>query len=148
RRELRGSGVALLYPPAGLTRLTFTTDPTRVVSGVALAALGYHPPAPIEPGRFDWTLTGGAYVRPSDAWETRLDVTLDRTLFSPRLIEELEPGRFLLGRLDYTFLRATLKQQWVVTRDFTLQAYLQWFSAYGDYGPFCEAPGGPSDPVT
>jgi hypothetical protein len=147
-RELRGSGVALLYPSAQLTRITFNSDPTRVVSGRAVGALGHHNSAPREPARFDWTMGAGAAVRPSDAWETRLDVTLDRTLFSPRYIDELEPDRFLLGRLDSMFLSATLKQQWVVTRDFTLQAYLQWFSAYGAYGPFFEGVGDRRDPVT
>ncbi len=147
-RELRESGVALEFPPGEWTRLTFESDPSQVASARAIAGLVHHAAAGPHPTRFSWTLGGGATIRPSDAWETRFDVTVDRTFFDPRFVEELGPGRFMVARLDYALLSATLRQQWVVTRDFTLQAYLQWFSAYGDYGPFLEGTGTPDDPVT
>ena len=147
-RELRGSGVALRLPTTEYTRLALATDPGRVVSVSAEAALGHYESDGRTPSRFDWTLGGGFTVRPSAAFETRIDMTGDRTLFNPRYIATLEEGHFLLGELDYLVLTATLRQQWAVTRDFTLQAYLQLFNAFGDYGPFFEGYGTPEDPIT
>jgi hypothetical protein len=71
--------------------------PGRVVSVNALTALGHHMAAGPSPGRFDWTLGGGFVLRPSAAFETRLDVTGDRTLFSPRYIATLDEGRSCSG---------------------------------------------------
>jgi Domain of unknown function (DUF5916) len=146
-RELRESGVAIERLPVHFTRLTFESDPSQVASARAVAGLGRHGAAGPIPPRYDWILTGGATIRPSAAWETRLDVTVDRTFFDPRFVQESAPGQFLLARLDYSLLSATLRQQWVVTRDFTLQAYVQWFSAYGDYGPFFDGAGTADDPL-
>ncbi|HEX6660224.1 MAG TPA: DUF5916 domain-containing protein, partial [Ilumatobacter sp.] len=146
-RELGGSGVAVLNPPTQYTRLTFESDPSEVISTTSFAALGHWNGDGPSPGRFDWTLSGGVVVRPSDAWETRLDVVADRTLFNPRFVDRLADDRFLLGRLDFLTFTATLRQQWAVTNQLTLQGYLQYVSAFGVYGPFYEASGTPSDPI-
>jgi hypothetical protein len=146
-RELRGSGASYLTGPTQYGRLTVSTDTSRVISASTVTALGHWNENGPSEGRFDWTLGGGVVVRPSPAFETRLDVTGDRTLFQPRFVEALGDDGFLLGRLDYLLLSATLRQQWAVTRDLTFQGYLQLFTAFGDYGPFYEGRATPDRPL-
>jgi hypothetical protein len=147
-RELRQTGVALQMPAAQSTSVTAATDPNLALSVSASATLRRQSGDGVSPSRYDWALGGGFAVRPSPAFETRLDVAGARTLYNPRYVATLEEGHFLLGRLDAVQLSATLRQQWVVTRALTFQAYLQLLNAYGDYGPFFEARGSPADPVT
>jgi hypothetical protein len=147
-RELRSSGVAYLHGPTQYGRLAISSDTSRVISANTVTALGHWSDAGPSEGRFDWTLGGGVVVRPSAAFETRLDVTADRTLFLPRFVERLADDRFLLGRLDYLLLSATLRQQWAATRDLTFQGYLQLFTAFGELGPYYEGTATPDRPLT
>ncbi len=137
-RELGGTGIPLEQEHTTFLVAFVETNENRALALDAYAAAGHHDRGPA-PAAWGWTAHMALTLQPHPALETRLEATVDRTEYAPRLVEELGDSRFLLGNLQSHFLSLTLRQQWVLRPHLTLQGYAQLFSAYGVYGPFYEA---------
>ncbi|MDY7226395.1 DUF5916 domain-containing protein [Hyalangium rubrum] len=137
-RELDGTGIPLEREHSSFFVFFWETNGKRMLSLSGFAALGHHDRGPA-PGAWGWGAEAALSLRPHPALETRLEVISDRTPFAPRFVENLGDQRFLLANLESNFLSLTLRQQWVLRPNLTLQGYAQLFSAYGVYGPFFEA---------
>jgi hypothetical protein len=137
-RELNSTGVPLENRQSAFAALIVETNENRMASVGGFVAVSRNiPSGPVTPA---WGGVVNVYgtVRPHPALETRLEVFLDRTPFTPRFIEDLGEHRFLLSPLLTDSMSLTLRQQWVVTPRLTLQAYAQLFTAYGAYGTYYE----------
>src|SRR5262249_16870478 len=67
---------------------------------------------------------------------TQLETNVDYTPHGARYVDALGNNQFVFGILDSRVLSFTLRQQLVLSRTLTVQAYAQLFSAFGRYGPF------------
>ncbi|MFL5350192.1 MAG: DUF5916 domain-containing protein [Hyalangium sp.] len=137
-RELDGAGVPFQRTHAWNLTAYGGTDPKRAVavsgslslrrhSALSGARLGYG-------GALDFTL------RPQARLETLLALSLDFTPHGPRWVEDSGTRSPIFGDLDAYVLSLTLRQLLVLTPKLTLQAYAQFFSAFGRYGPFWAPP--------
>ncbi len=122
----------------------FSTDASRPLSLEGWAAAGSTFAAgPLAP--LSWRGTGGKVVlRPHPRVETRLDGRFEWNRYRARWVETRidaagEPASLVFADLTAPVLSLTLRQQVVITRRLTLQAYAQLFTSYGRYGPFYEA---------
>lgn len=137
-RELDRTGIPLQQERSQFFVVFVDSNGNRPLVFNGFGAVGYHDRGP-SPGGWGWGGNASLSLRPHPALETRLEVSLDRTEFSPRYVDTLEDNRFLLGNLQSNFISVTLRQQWVLRPNLTLQGYAQLFSDYGLYGPFFEA---------
>jgi len=143
-REIDEAGVPLRRPASVLGECWISTDPSRPLSfeggagvGRTLAAGGL---APIGYAG----ASGRVVVRPHARVETRLDVRFDWSGWRARWVDvAADPvdgtPLYLFADLRAPVLSLTLRQQVVLSRRLTLQAYAQLFTAYGRYGAFYEA---------
>ncbi|KFE68379.1 DUF5916 domain-containing protein [Hyalangium minutum] len=137
-RELDRTGIPLEQERNSFFLLFVETNGNRPVVLNAYAVVGHHERGPA-PGAWGWGGEASLSLRPHPALETRLELNVDRTEFAPRHVDTLEDRRFLLANLQSNFISVTLRQQWVLRPNLTLQGYAQLFSDYGLYGPFFEA---------
>ncbi|MFL5347771.1 MAG: DUF5916 domain-containing protein [Hyalangium sp.] len=137
-RELDDTGVPLQQELSSFFVFFFESNGNRPLSLSGFVALGHHDRGPA-PSRSAWTGNLALSLRPHPALETRLEALTDRTEYAPRFVDRLGDSRFLLGNLQSNFVSLTLRQQWVIRPNLTLQGYAQLFSDYGVYGPFYEA---------
>ncbi len=137
-RELDGTGIPLQQERSSFFALIGESNGKRALQAFGFVAVGHHDRGPA-PSGWGWGGNLTFSLRPHPALETRLEMTMDRTEFAPRFVDNLGDNRFLLGNLQSNFLSVTLRQQWVLRPHLTLQGYAQLFSDYGLYGPFFEA---------
>lgn len=133
-REVRGSGVPVEQARSHYTAAWVETNPNRTWQLFGFAALGYRGQSGPTAPRVGWAGELGGTLRPHPALETRLVLNADYTPHGPRYLETLDDNRFLFGELESYFLSATLRQQWVLRPNLSLQAYAQLFTAFGQYG--------------
>ncbi len=137
-RELAGAGVPFQRAHAWNLMAYGGTDPKRLAavggslslrrhSTLSGSRLGYG-------GELDFTL------RPQARVETLLALSVDFTPHGPRWVEGSGTQAPIFGELDAYLLSLTLRQQLVLTPKLTLQAYAQFFSAFGRYGSFWAPP--------
>jgi hypothetical protein len=137
-RELDDTGVPLQQESSTFFVFFWESNGNRALSASGFVALGSHDKGPA-PTAWGWTGNLALSLRPHPALETRLEVLTDRTEYAPRFVDRLDDSRFLLGNLQSNFVSLTLRQQWVIRPNLTLQGYAQLFTDYGAYGPFYEA---------
>ncbi len=137
-RELDGTGVPLQQERTAFAVFFWESNGNRALSASGFVAVGHHDRGPA-PSRWGWTGNLALSLRPHPALETRLEAMTDRTEYAPRFVDRLDDSRFLLGNLQSNFVSLTLRQQWVIRPNLTLQGYAQLFTDYGVYGPFYEA---------
>jgi hypothetical protein len=137
-RELDNTGIPLEKEHSSFLVVFWESNENRSVALSGFAAVGHHDRGPA-PASWGWGGNVSLALRPLPALETRLEVMTDRTGFAPRLVENLGDNRFLLANLESNLLSFTLRQQWVLRPNLTLQGYAQLFTAYGVHGPYFEA---------
>ncbi|WP_224368630.1 DUF5916 domain-containing protein [Hyalangium versicolor] len=137
-RELDDTGVPLQQELSTFADIFWETNGNRPLSANGYVVVGHHERGP-SPGAWGWGGELALSMRPHPALETRLELEVDRTEFSPRFVDRVGEFGFLLGDLQSNFLSVTLRQQWVLSPNLTLQGYAQLFSDYGVYGPFFQA---------
>jgi hypothetical protein len=137
-REIPEQGIPYRKAPNFNVGAAFKTDPTRPVwmrlggfafqnlpQGVLVGRLGYG-------GSLDLT------ARPIPALETTLAAILERPALTARFLDRVDADTLRFGGLLATQMSITLRQQVVITRELTLQAYAQLFAANGHFEPFYE----------
>ncbi|WP_158627367.1 DUF5916 domain-containing protein [Corallococcus sp. AB045] len=136
-REIPLTGIPYERPPYRYAACAGSTDKNRALSFQLDGYVGrISAPAPL-PSK---TGGGGAVTmtwRPTPRLETQLTSELLTNLDGPRYVGD-EDGRLVFGQLHPRAMSFTLRQLLVLTPRLTLQAYAQFFSAYGRYGPFFE----------
>jgi uncharacterized protein DUF5916/cellulose/xylan binding protein with CBM9 domain len=140
-REIQQSGAAVRRPADVVMDCWTSTDSSRPLSFEAGAGAGHAlaagPLAPVDVG----AVFGRVAVRPHPRVETRLDARWEWNQWRARWVAT-ENGSHWLADLTAPVLSLTLRQQVVLTRHLTLQAYAQLFTTYGHYGAFYTAPDG------
>ncbi|HYH94837.1 DUF5916 domain-containing protein [Hyalangium sp.] len=137
-RELDRTGIPLQQERSSFLVLIGESNGNRAFQALGFVVIGHHERGPA-PGAWGWGANLTLSLRPHPALETRLEVMDDRTESAPRFVDNLGDQRFLLGSLQSNYLSITLRQQWVIRPNLTLQGYAQLFTDYGLYGPFFEA---------
>jgi hypothetical protein len=138
-REIAGTGISFQWPALAYAECTGGTDPRQALSLSGTVFLDRTLPAgPIRPRN---NLGGelSASWRPHARLQTQLDVGSEGQIQTPQFIDSPAAGTYRFGELDSRFLSVTLRQNLVLTPQLTFQAYAQFFSIYGRYGPFYEA---------
>jgi hypothetical protein len=146
-REIDESGAAMRRPGSASIDLWFSSDASKALFVEVGGGGGRTFPAgPLAPLSFG----GGVVrtvVRPHPRAETRLDLRYEWNAWRARWIDTDGGGGQLFGDLRAPVLSATLRQQLVLTRHLTLQAYAQLFTTYGRYGAIYQASAGPGGRV-
>ncbi|RJS27592.1 hypothetical protein DRW03_03470 [Corallococcus sp. H22C18031201] len=137
-RELAGTGIPLQKEFSDFLLLNWKTNSNRVAQLQGYLAAAYHDRGPA-PGAWAWGADLILTLRPHPALETRFEILDDRTEYGPRFVANQGNNLFLLGNLQSNYLSMTVRQQWVLRPNLTLQGYAQLFTDYGIYGPFFEA---------
>ena len=141
-REVEKAGAALRRPASLGSDCWLSSDPSRLlfvegwVAGGRTFAAG-----PLAPTSYGGT-GARVVVRPHPRVETRLDARFDYSRWRARWVDTGTAGDRVFADLTAPALSLTLRQQVVITRRVTLQAYAQLFTTYGRYGAFRAAPAG------
>ncbi|MGZ3459288.1 MAG: DUF5916 domain-containing protein [Archangium sp.] len=137
-RELDGAGVPFQRVPAWNLKAYGGTDPKRAAAVSGSLSLRRH----LTPSgaRLGYGSELGFTLRPQARLETLLALSMDFTPQGPRWVEASGTQAPIFGDLDTHFLSLTLRQQLVLTPKLILQAYAQFFSESGRYGPFWAPP--------
>ncbi len=146
-REIDQAGVPLRRPAYEYGECWFSTDQSRPLSVEVGAGVGRSLAAGLLAPMGYAGAVGRVIARPHARVETRLDVRWNRSGWRARWVDvTADPAGgaplFLFADLRAPSLSLTLRQQVVVTRRLTVQAYAQLFTAYGRYGAFYYAPRG------
>ncbi len=138
-REIAATGIPLRMPGALAASCEVSTDPARAASG----RLELHASRAGEAAGFWRPWSSGAALglalRPHPRAETRVALALDRAALPLRHVGDGADGALLFAAQDARSLSVLVSQLWVVTRDLTVQAHAQLFTAYERYGRFLSA---------
>jgi hypothetical protein len=93
-------------------------------------------PMPAETG---YGLNGSLNYRPVPALNTQVSANYNHNPQGPRFVDDLGGGNYVLGAQHPAVLSVTLRASWIFDPRLSLQAYAQFFTAYGQYGPFFSA---------
>lgn len=96
------------------------------------------------PAEYGAGANAGVSWRPTPSLFTQLSANYNHNPQGARFVNALGEGRYVLGALYPSTLSFTLRASWIFNPRLTLQAYAQFFTAYGHYGPFfaADAPDG------
>ena len=146
-REIQESGAAFRRPATLGSDCWFSSDSARALSFEAwVAGGGAFAAGPLAPVTYGGT-GGRVVVRPHPRVETRLDGKFEWNAWRARWVAtdadaSGAPTVHWLADLTAPVFSLTLRQQVVITRRVTLQAYAQLFTTYGRYGAFYAVPAG------
>jgi hypothetical protein len=138
-REIPGAGIAFERTADVLVAAGVQTDPNRSLSGRAtLVGIHFFDEGPI-PGGPGHIVRGSLVWHPTSFLETRLEAETASRRMGARFLSADQAQNALFGLQHPSFLTVTLRQQAVLARRLTLQAYAQLFSGVVRYSSFFAA---------